>query len=420
MKYRHTAIAALMLAMTAGPALAQYSLITTIQIPSSPDNTNPANAGGRFTSYDIAFSDPTTRLIYLADRSNASVDIFSAITNTYVGRLGGSGGVFTGQTATTSTSGPDGVVVIPGVQVWAGDGNSTLRVFNIPSGTQPAYSPIVTGPISANRTDELIYDPNSHQVLAANNAASPSPFLSLINTTTGAVTRTIPFNGLSGTPNATNGIEQPAYDSFTNRFYVSVPQINGSGPGGVAQLDISGNVTHFFDFATLGLGAGGVCGPTGLAAGAGGNLIVGCGDGGSSVILHAAANGGNGSIAVINGVGGEDQVWYDPVRHRYFLSARNNPGGPILGIIDAQTETLLQTLASSNGAHSVTVDPVTGEVFMAFGGNLGAVTNSVCPNGCMAVFGLAGAVPEPDTYAMMLAGIGLLGFVARRRKQKAA
>jgi len=84
MKYRHTAIAALMLGMTAGPALAQYSLVTTIQIPASPDNTNPVNAGGRFTSYDIAFSDPTTRLIYLADRSNASVDIFSAITNTYV------------------------------------------------------------------------------------------------------------------------------------------------------------------------------------------------------------------------------------------------------------------------------------------------------------------------------------------------
>jgi choice-of-anchor C domain-containing protein len=27
-------------------------------------------------------------------------------------------------------------------------------------------------------------------------------------------------------------------------------------------------------------------------------------------------------------------------------------------------------------------------------------------------------VPEPETYAMMLAGLGLMGFVARRRKQK--
>jgi len=30
------------------------------------------------------------------------------------------------------------------------------------------------------------------------------------------------------------------------------------------------------------------------------------------------------------------------------------------------------------------------------------------------------AIPEPETYAMLLAGLGLMGFVARRRKQSAA
>jgi hypothetical protein len=28
------------------------------------------------------------------------------------------------------------------------------------------------------------------------------------------------------------------------------------------------------------------------------------------------------------------------------------------------------------------------------------------------------AVPEPETYAMMLAGLGVMGFIARRRKSR--
>jgi len=30
------------------------------------------------------------------------------------------------------------------------------------------------------------------------------------------------------------------------------------------------------------------------------------------------------------------------------------------------------------------------------------------------------AVPEPETYAMLLAGLGLMGTIARRRKAKSA
>jgi hypothetical protein len=33
---------------------------------------------------------------------------------------------------------------------------------------------------------------------------------------------------------------------------------------------------------------------------------------------------------------------------------------------------------------------------------------------------MSAPVPEPDTYAMLLAGLGLMGFIARRRKQQEA
>ncbi len=64
-------------------------------------------------------------------------------------------------------------------------------------------------------------------------------------------------------------------------------------------------------------------------------------------------------------------------------------------------------------------------VVMNWGG--GGGWNDYCPGpntSCGVAHGIAewstSAVPEPETYAMMLAGLGLLGFAARRRKQKAA
>jgi hypothetical protein len=33
------------------------------------------------------------------------------------------------------------------------------------------------------------------------------------------------------------------------------------------------------------------------------------------------------------------------------------------------------------------------------------------------MFTIGAPIPEPETYALMLAGLGLLGFMARRKKQ---
>ncbi len=83
----------------------------------------------------------------------------SAKTNSYVGRIGG----FVGLQATTSVSGPDGVVVaVQGGQrfLYAGDGNSTLKGFDINNGYAPlANTPVATGTPADKRVDEMAYSP---------------------------------------------------------------------------------------------------------------------------------------------------------------------------------------------------------------------------------------------------------------------
>ena len=41
-------------------------------------------------------------------------------------------------------------------------------------------------------------------------------------------------------------------------------------------------------------------------------------------------------------------------------------------------------------------------------------------NAAVVVIPRVDVVPEPESYAMMLAGLGLLGFIVRRRKRRVA
>jgi len=97
------------------------------------------------------------------------------------------------------------------------------------------------------------------------------------------------------------------------------------------------------------------------------------------------------------GVGGNDEVWYNPGDNRYYLAARNQPGGsspgnanwsPVLGIIDARTMTLDQVVPTFNqapgSAHSVAVDPRNNHALVPFPVN-NIVSN--CHTGCIGVYG---------------------------------
>jgi hypothetical protein len=248
----------------AGP---DYALLKTIAIPPTAAN----NQGGALTGFDISFVDPVTGNYYFADRSNASVDIISGKTKALLGRAGG----FAGQLATTSISGPDGVLVVDNgttATLYAGDGGSVLRSFDVTNPSAPVAQGTVNTGGGAFRVDEMAYSPSANLLLVANNANTPA-FATLVNATppTPAIAKgniTIPGQVAKG------GMEQSVWNPKTGTFFVSVPTFNGSDAGGVQEFDVNGNALRTYNFTSMGIGS---CSPAGLGLGASGNLMVGCG-----------------------------------------------------------------------------------------------------------------------------------------------
>jgi hypothetical protein len=378
-----------------------YSLFTTIAVPSAGPAINP-NLGGSFASFDTSFFDPTTRLDYVADRSNASVDVFSG--STFLGRTAS---LFTGQQTTTSASGPNGVLTISnGSQhtLFAGDGDSTLKSFNISSASLPPpqqFPALNTG--GSFRADLMAYSPSANLVLVVNNADSP-PFATLVNSSTGAT-----VVGHITIPGVTEGLVQPVWDPNTNSFFITVPQFGTSGPGGVAEIKTDGTVGRLYDFSAFGITN---CSPTGLALGASGHLMVGCGDTSTQTVVLDPT--GTGSIVTTFAqISGSDQIWYDPTLGDFFATGVSG-GGRVFDVIsDASLEILQSVGLPDVNAHSIAVDPGNGFVYVPLPASTSFVADALCPLGCVAVY--AQSVPEPGTLALL--GIAAASLAWCRRKQ---
>jgi hypothetical protein len=392
-------------------------LLKTVPIPGTPANTT----AGKMYVFDISFVDQTTQTYYLADRSNAVVDVVDARTNQLISQINATP-AFKGFTGSNATSGPDGVVAaFPWLFVT--DANSRVVTIDLRNGK--TVSDVSTGGAPGLRADELAYDPTDGLLFVVNNADTP-PFATLINVNkaTGALTvvKRVTFDTIHTGVNATNGAEQPVWDPVSGKFYLSIPQTGTNvKDGAVVRISTTGTVEAQYPIE--------FCQPAGLTLGPNVDLLVGC-----NTLFDSAGNvwdstkdvtaapiqviidAWTGKIdTIVQGVGVGDEVWFNPGDGNYYTASSTSPlrptevvgatpltaqGAAILGVIDAREHALKQLVPTFN-VPAVTTGPSahaasTGHSVAANAGNnhvfvpLGA--NNVfpdCVTGCIAVFGTA-------------------------------
>jgi hypothetical protein len=391
------------------PTTAQTKCVTAIALPN----------GVALQSWDISWVNPQRAEYYLGDRSNNAIDIIDTEHLTYKRGLGQ--GLFKGtvfnktNTAVDSAhSGPNGVVTY-GRWVYTGDGDSTLKVFDLDSPPATALKANVTTG-GTSRLDEMALTSDGRYLLAANNAEDP-PFATLFKANGDDATNSVNLGSIIQKtsiapaivpPHFQLSIEQPTWDPKTQRFYTSVPIIAnnptgcnyGQGGGGSQQPPCSGGllvtdplhpkpIEGAFDPTT---NTGVVplinCGPNGATTGDFGNLLLGCDShnfpgGTTTTVINAKTK----NQASVQGIVGSDEVWFNEGDDSYYLAARyqakpaGSPlgSGSVLGVVDI-TSVLVETIPQSSGTHSLAADSKRNRIFVpqAFtsAGSVGTDTNT--------------------------------------------
>lgn len=344
--------------------------LTTIAIPGIP--STPA------FKYDLESVDSTKRRIFLADRTNKTVDVFNPDTLTLTTQLTG----FCGQLSANEVSGPNAPVPVPGTDVlYVSDCNTQIKVVNVSTNT--LIKNIVVTPGDPNRVDEGSYDADDKlAIFNIDNDAVPSTVFIDANPASPTY-NTIVARVLL--PNATAGTGYVFYDPGTKNVFIELPASTANPNGELDGVPIAavkpgglyaGAAGVNFNPATAG-----VVYPTpncqgaGMALGPNDQAIIGCDPPAGYPEVSLIMDLTNGAIVqTITRVGGSDQVWFNPTNKRYYLAARNmtangiaNGAGaktPVLGVVDAVTLQWIENVPTGSGSHAVAVDPVTNRVFV--------------------------------------------------------
>src|SRR5215472_8165607 len=146
------------------PATTQTKCLTAVAIPGHP-----------LRSFDISWVNPQRAEYYLGDRSNSGIDIIDTQHLKFKRTIGGFVGIvlLANGNVDNNHSGPDGVAS-HGRWLYAGDGDSTLKVIDLDAPTASAIKQsIPTG--GHTRVDEMALTTDGKLLFAANNAEDP-PF----------------------------------------------------------------------------------------------------------------------------------------------------------------------------------------------------------------------------------------------------
>ena len=374
--------------------------------PGAPTNTETKCltaipiTGSQLKSFDISFVNPERAEYYLGDRSTKGVDIVDIRHLKFV-RTAGLDKPFQGivlnskgTAVNNAASGPAGVAT-HGRWLYAGDGNSTLHVIDLESDPKSETKQVIpTG--GSLRVDEMALTSDGKLLIAANNADDPS-FVTLFsaNGDSGASTVT-PIMRITVDPSILPvgfglGIEQPAWDPQTKRFYTSIPTIANNPPGcNYGQLPMgtgtpcSGGLLvtdphapaspegAYNPVKNTGVIPLNSCGPNGATVGVHDNLLLGCTPGNfppgtTTLVINATTH----NYAQVGGITGSDEVWFNKGDDRYYTGSSGaiKPAGSplgrgsVLGVID-DTSVLIETIPVSSGSHSVAADAERNLIFV--------------------------------------------------------